>query len=127
MIRGWSLIAKRLGVGSVSTVKAYARLRVDPLPVVMVRGVPAIPERHVDEWSARRNGGVMRDGASLERIEGVAAIGARIESASNTVMRLSRLRDDPLPIYGRKGARWTYETAIRDWNMRHTLPFKPAR
>lgn len=121
--RGWAPIIKRLGVGSVSTAKAYARLAVDPLPVVMVRGTPTIPERHVDEWSARRNGGLCRDGSVLERVEGAEAIAERLGVTPRHVYRLAALPLDPLPLYGKPRSRWTYETSIRDWLTRGTYPF----
>lgn len=122
-IRGWTLIAKALRVGSVSTAKSYARFAVDPLPVVMVRGTPTIPERYVDEWSARRNGGLCRDGSVLERVEGAEAIASRLGVHRRHVYRLAALPLDPLPLYGKPRARWTYETSIRDWLTRGTYPF----
>ena len=127
ILRRWSPIADALHVGSANTAIAYARLSVDPLSVVMVRGVPCIETSVLEEWRARRNGGVMRDGSSLERIDGAKAIAKRVGCAESTVLRLASLPVDPLPLYGRKRSRWTYETAVRDWLARRTIPFQAMR
>lgn len=121
---GWVAIARALGVACEETAVAYARLSVDPLPVVMRRGTPTISAQRLEEWRARRYGGLMRDGTMLERVEGTATIAARLDVSERTLLRLARLPIDPLPIYGRRRARWTYEASIRDWLDRRTVPFQ---
>lgn len=126
-LTNWQAHAKCLGVGSANTAIAYAKLSVDPLPVVMERGVPRTLTLHVEQWRARRNGGLMRDGTTLERCDCVSRIADRLGCSASTVLRLSRLTRDPLPLYGQTRARWTYETAIRDWLARRTIPFQAMR
>lgn len=124
--RGWVAIAEHIHVGCKETAIAYARLQPDPLPVLMVRGVPHARRQRLDEWCARRNGGVLRDGTTLERAEGIRAIAVALNVCHRTVLRLAHHPVFPLPINGRHEHRWAYITALRDYLDRQTMPFQIA-
>jgi len=123
--RGWKAIAGRVGIAE-NTAVAYSRLCEDPLPVRVSRGAPWCYELFLDEWLARRSGGVMRDGTELERLEGWAAICRELFGVSRVVaFRWAKLPHDRLPVMG-IGTRepWAYKAAIRDWKNRGDLPFQ---
>ncbi|WP_437309980.1 hypothetical protein [Sorangium sp. So ce388] len=122
---GWKAIAARLGIAE-NTAIAYSRLCEDPLPVRMQRGSPWCHERYLDEWLARRSGGVMRDGSALERLDGWPAICHELFGADRaTAFRWARLPHDRLPVIGIGGRQpWAYKAAIRDWKNRGDLPFQ---
>ncbi len=124
MLNGWASIAKRLGIGSENTAIAYARLPEDPLPVRVIMGEPRVKARHLDEWRARRNGGVLPDGTELERLEGIDAVASFLGVDRSTVFRLARRPVDRLPLLGKREARWAYRSALRDFLMRHDVPFQ---
>lgn len=122
---GWKAIAARLGIAE-NTALAYSRLCEDPLPVRMQRGTPWCHERYLDEWLARRSGGVMRDGTALERLEGWPAICHELFGVDRkTAFRWARLPHDRLPVLGIGGrSPWAYKAAVRDWKNRGDLPFQ---
>lgn len=125
-IRGYVAIAKALGVASEETVVAYARLQVDPLPLMMVRGQAQINRGVLEQWWARRNGGKMRDGTPLVRLEGELEIAAELGVNERTVSRLAARAWHPLPVYGTRRKRWTYAAAVRDWQSLEVVPFVVA-
>ena len=115
-------IAAHLGVAE-STVMAYSRLSVDPLPLFLRRGLLRADRRHLDEWKLRRTGG-----QGLTRHEGWQAIADALAVDRDTALQWAKLPHDPLPVMGR-GTRkpWAYATAVRDWLTRHDLPVQTMR
>jgi hypothetical protein len=126
ILRGLAAVARAIGVASIDTVVAYARLSTDPLPLMVVRGQDQIHRRILAEWVARREGGVLRDGRHLERLNGEVEIAADLGVNIRTVRRLAARATDPLPVYGSRRGRWTYAAAVRDWQSRQVMPFAVA-
>jgi hypothetical protein len=126
IVRTWPRIAAHIGVGCEDTALAYARITVDPLPIAMVRGVPEGVALFLDEWAARRNGGLMRDGSVLERCEDVDEMAEAAGVTRSSLLRLSRRPLDPFPLMGKRRRRWAYVAAQRDWLARQTVPFQAA-
>jgi len=123
---GWKAIARRLAVVSCpDTVLAYARRRVDPLPVMAVRGQPWAKPGALDEWKARTfNGGVLADGTALARVHGRRDIAHVLGMSESEVGRLALRDHDPVPLLkARGGKRWAYEAALRDWVDRQVTPY----
>lgn len=126
-IKGWKAIAGRLGIHE-DTARAYARLADDPLPIrsnTHSRGEPWCWSLYLDEWKARRCGGILPDGTELDRVTGWPAICALFDNAPvDTVRRWSRRPHDPLPVIRRgRAVPWAYVAAIRDWRQRGDVPF----
>lgn len=126
MLRGWTAIIRQLRVGKIDTAVRYARRNVDPLPIVVVQGVPSAVPQYLDEWWARTlNHGVTLDGEPLERAEGIKAIVDLTGISRPTVYRLAERAVDPLSIHrSGNGSRWAYVTALRDFLDRQTIPFR---
>lgn len=136
-IRGHKSLAAHINVGE-SAVVAYTRLPEDPLPIrVNVRhgnerrGEPWCWSVFLDEWVARRNGGVLADGTRLKVLQGWLEICALLGGIDpDTAQRWARLPHDRLPVYGIRGhlpsrqGPWAYESALRDWMMRGDLPYQ---
>ncbi len=79
LVTGLEAIRRQLCVGNIGTVLTYARRPIDPLPIMMVSGVPTARGRYLDEWWARTyGGGALRDGTPLERYDGARAIAAAL-------------------------------------------------
>lgn len=126
-IRGWKALAARLGI-SEDTARAYARLADDPLPIRTNTHSHAEPwcwSLYLDEWKARRCGGILPDGTELEIVVGWPAICFLFDNAPvDTVRRWSRRPHDPLPVIRRgRALPWAYAAAIRDWRQRGDVPF----
>ena len=128
-LEGLEAIRHRLCVGSIETVLTYARRPIDPLPIMMVSGVPTARGRYLDEWWARTyGGGALRDGTPLERYDGARAIVAALGVRRQTVHELVHRRVDPLPLrHTAAGRCWQYEAAVRDWLDRQTIPYMVHR
>jgi hypothetical protein len=124
-LEGLEAIRRQLRVGDLHTVLAYARRPVDPLPLMMVNGVPTARALYIDEWWARTfGGGAHRDGTALERYEGMRAIGDALGVWRQAVDKLSHRAHDPLPLQvTAAGWRWQYKSAVRDWIDRQTMPY----
>lgn len=126
-IKGWKAIASRLQIHE-DTARAYARLADDPLPLRTNKNNRAEPwcySLFLDQWKARRCGGILPDGTELARFVGWEAIRAMLGGTPlDTVRRWSRRRHDPLPVIRRGRAEpWAYHAAIRDWIQRGDVPF----
>lgn len=124
MIRGWALIAKTLGLCCVDTALTYARRRVDPLPVMMTRGAPHIESVQLEEWVARKNGGIMPDGSMLETIEGVDQLADHLGVDRRTIHKWASDARDPLPLFKRGRRRCAFVSALEVWSKRQTVPLK---
>jgi hypothetical protein len=122
---GWFAISEHIGVARSTTI-AYARLKEDPLPVRMTRTARVwIWSRYAEEWAARRAGGRMSNGETLERAVGWPDISARLGVSTETAMRWRRLSVDRLPVQGVRQP-WAYVSALRDWLVRGDVPMQCA-
>ena len=140
--RGWKDITARLEATtrlyagkelvpvSVNTATGYSRLSCDPLPVRTYCGEVWCKAHRIDEWLARRKGGLLPDGSSLTKVIGWADIRKPLGNISyRAAIRWATSDEDPLPVVGRgqhggDGSVWIYSTALRDWNDRHDLPIQ---
>jgi hypothetical protein len=125
LVTGLEAIRHRLCVGNIGTVFAYARRPVDPLPLMMVNGVPTVRARYLDEWWGRTyGGGALRDGTPLATYEGLRAIADALGVWRQAVHKLAHRAYDPLPLrHTPAGKVWQYESAVRDWLDRQTMPY----
>lgn len=111
----------------------YAMLAVDPLPIRCYQAEVWCYTLRLDEWVARRNAGVLPDGAPLHVLRGYQDIGVALGNASTRSMRRWAITEwDPLPIHapgqplGSTPSVWAYTSAVRDWIDRHDLPIQVA-
>jgi hypothetical protein len=134
-IVGLKDISAHLGGIHPDTVAAYGRLAEDPLPIRTNTRTGAIWcwSLFLDQWKARRCGGIMPDGSPLLRVDGWVDIGTALGGADrNTALRWAKRTHDRLPVYGIKsgepgGSRpWAYLAAIRDWLARGDAPYREA-
>ncbi len=115
---GFTAIAKRLGVGSRSTVYAYTLLERDPLTLHQFRRSVWQRAAHVEEWRLRHRDGVK---AELPRLVGVRAIASFIGRGATVakVLAWSKQARDPLPLFTVRGGEVVaFESAVRDWCLR---------
>lgn len=59
-------------------------------------------------------------------IEGWKAIAADMETSVDTVQRLSKRSDDPLPVFDYVGRAIAYPSALRDWRQRQKIHVRTA-
>lgn len=115
---GWQAIAAHAKVPE-STVRAWARLVEDPLPVRLWCGSSRYAwSVYVDEWLARRVG-------NGEILRGWSDICARLEWCDEeTARRWAKRKVNRLPVFGMPGAPWIFASALRDWIHREDRPMR---
>lgn len=66
------------------------------------------------------------NGPEERPIEGWKAIAGEMETSVDTVQRLAKRNEDPLPIFEYVGRAIAYPSALRDWRQRQKIHIRTA-
>lgn len=128
ILRGMSAIAKAYPVAHRATIRRYASLERDPLPLVLFDGVATIDVAILQRWKRRHEARDRRSAApELEVVNGVVAIASALRVSTVTVYAHARREVDPLPVNGLGSRRpWIWRGALEDWFERQAVPYQVA-